>query len=180
MIPLILTAEEVEVVRQRFMAKVVKGPDCWGWSGFTQSPGGRGRMVIKQRTYYAYRVAFVLENDPLADGLVICHHCDNEACVRPDHLFAGTQAENIRDMDRKGRRKNKPRYSLDHHAVVASDEQVAWAIEMWSSGQMTQRAIGEALGVKQQTVSGWVHGTGRGRTSALIAETRRARREAAA
>lgn len=181
MIPLTLTPEEIKVIRVRFMAKVVKGPNCWTWKGFTQTPGGRARMRIKNRIYYAYRVAYVLEHGSIPDGLVVCHRCDNPACVRPDHLFAGTQADNVQDMTDKGRRKSKPRYGADHHKVTVTDEQVAWAVEMWTSGQMTQKAIGEALGVKQNTVSNWTCGRVRSVKGLVIAEQRRAaRREQAA
>jgi DNA-binding transcriptional regulator YiaG len=178
MIPLNLTPDEAKVVRERFLAKVKQGPDCWTWTGVAQTRGGRGRMVIKQRTYYAYRVAYALEYGSLPENLVICHRCDNPACVRPDHLFAGTQADNCADMAAKKRARTTPRYSTAHHKVTVTDEQVAWAIAMYRSGRMTQAAIGEVLGVKQQTVSGWVHRrvrltTAKGR---LIAARRRAAR----
>lgn len=176
MIPLKLTPHEMRVVRERFMAKVAQGPGCWTWKGFAQTPGGRGRMRIKNRTYYAYRVAYALEYGAVPEDLSICHRCDNPACVRPDHLFAGTQADNTADMDAKGRRRNAPRYGGDHHKVTTSDEQVAWAVAMYRSGRMTQAAIGEVLGVKQQTVSGWVHGVVRNTTAKgrAIAAKRRA------
>jgi hypothetical protein len=178
MIPLDLTPEEMNVIRQRFMAKVEQGSGCWTWKGVSQTRGGRGRMVIKQRVYYAYRVAYALEHGSLPENLGICHRCDNPACVRPDHLFAGTQADNVADMDVKGRRQNKPRFGRDHHKVTVSDERVAWAIGMYRSGRMTQTAIGEVLGVKQQTVSGWVHGEVRNTTAKgrLIAAKRRGAR----
>ncbi|MFF0736823.1 HNH endonuclease signature motif containing protein [Streptomyces chartreusis] len=178
MIPLDLTPEEKQVIRQRFLAKVEQGPDCWTWKGVAQTRGGRGRMRIKNRVYYAYRVAYALEHGSLPANLGICHRCDNPACVRPDHLFAGTQADNVTDMDRKGRRKNSPRYGRDHHKVTTTDDQVAWAIAMYRSGRMTQTLIGQILGVKQQTVSGWVHGQVRSTTAKgrLIAAKRNAAR----
>ena len=51
----------------------------------------------------AHRVAFELANGPIPDGVMVCHHCDNPPCVRPDHLFLGTNSENQRDSVQKGR-----------------------------------------------------------------------------
>lgn len=53
---------------------------------------------------YAHRFSYALAFGNIPDEIVICHRCDNPACVRPDHLFAGTQKDNLHDMTVKGRR----------------------------------------------------------------------------
>jgi len=157
-IPLSIAPEDVGIIRSRFLAKVKQGDGCWLWTGYTQTPLGRGRMRINNRVYYAYRVAYVLEHGSIPAGYVVCHHCDNPQCVRSDHLFAGLQADNVRDMHAKKRGRNNPPCGIDHHKVTVSDERVAWAKQMYTSGQMNQSAIAEVLGVTQQTISDWVRG----------------------
>lgn len=94
--------------QEQFYAKVSKTPTergCLEWLG-TCNPNGYGYFG---RHYYTHRVAWELANGPIPDGKSVLHHCDNRLCVNVDHLFLGTQADNMRDMDDKGRRSAPPR-----------------------------------------------------------------------
>src|SRR5689334_1618535 len=75
---------------------------CCEWRGATL-PKGYGYFYASGRMYYAHRVAYELANGPIADGHVVRHRCDNPRCVRPSHLLAGTQKDNLRDMAERGR-----------------------------------------------------------------------------
>lgn len=101
---------------ERFWARVNRnGPTmpgmdtpCWEWTG-RKDRDGYGRLEADGLSHAkAHRVAWRLVNGPIPEGEVICHHCDNPACVRsePDgsgHLFPGSQMENIHDSIAKGR-----------------------------------------------------------------------------
>lgn len=85
-----------------FWANVDRSGDCWLWLGATQSASG-GFRYGKFKSQLAHRYSWALTNGPIPTGLFVCHHCDVPLCVRPEHLFVGTQADNMRDMAAKGR-----------------------------------------------------------------------------
>src|SRR5690606_14563285 len=74
----------------------------WTWSGAV-STSGYGRFRLGPRHRPAHRVSLEWSlGRQLGASEVACHACDNKLCVRPSHIWAGTQKENIRDAVRKG------------------------------------------------------------------------------
>lgn len=94
-------------IAQRWCRFVRIGDDCWDWIGATVS-GGYGCLMVRaqHRVSLAHRIAWEMFKGPIPAGLVVCHTCDRPQCVNPEHLFLGTNHENILDSVRKGRHKH--------------------------------------------------------------------------
>ena len=94
-------------IGDRFWPKIVRrGPDeCWEWQAAksTRGYGKLGAPGTDAGCEYAHRVSWELHNGPIPDGMHVLHHCDNRICVNPQHLFLGTNLDNILDMRAKGR-----------------------------------------------------------------------------
>lgn len=99
--------------------QVLKGASgCWEWP-MSRTHAGYGQLAGmtngKQVNHYAHRVSYFLAYGPFRRDAVICHKCDNPACINPDHLFLGTQKDNMRDCSGKGRTHNGPKPIGDRH-----------------------------------------------------------------
>ena len=76
---------------------------CWEWQG-CKDELGYGQWRWRSKNWPAHRISMLIDgNDP--QGYQVNHHCDNPSCVNPQHLYLGTQEENMRDMVQRGRQK---------------------------------------------------------------------------
>jgi HNH endonuclease len=94
-------------IADRFWGKVNKTDTCWLWAGASHENrrGTRyGSMTVsKSRTVAVHRLSYTLAFGEIPAGMFICHRCDTPLCVRPDHLFAASNSENMLDCVAKGR-----------------------------------------------------------------------------
>jgi hypothetical protein len=86
----------------RFWEQVDKTDNCWT---IKNDKGKRPRFGYQNCRVHAARVAYKFSCSDFNDTMLVCHKCDNEFCVRPDHLFLGTSKDNVRDRINKGRGK---------------------------------------------------------------------------
>lgn len=97
--------------------KTITTAGCWEWVG-SKRRYGYGQVYFNGKSAVkAHRVAWELAYGPVSDGLCVLHKCDNTACINPDHLFLGSQLDNIRDMNLKGRhgKTGKPKLMATCH-----------------------------------------------------------------
>lgn len=145
----------------RFWSKVDRSGECWEWTACRAS-SGYGKLSVARIPRLAHRLSWEFANGPIPEGLYVCHHCDNPPCVRPDHLFLGTAADNAADMLAKGRGSAPPHYlGHDHHFVVVTDSEVRAARESYAAGRESQKQIAARLSTSPSTVRQWMSGVAR-------------------
>ena len=133
---------------------------CWIWNKHLAS-NGYGRMRYNGKMQQAHRVMYEVKKGPIPKGMNVLHKCDVKDCINPDHLFLGTQKDNMKDMYDKGR-ANPPKGESHPHAKV-TDERVRNMRALARSGELTVKEIAGIHGISAcQTYKilageGWKH-----------------------
>lgn len=110
-----------------------------------QNNGNYGQIEYKRKTYLVHRVAYYLAKGDIPKGYIICHSCDTPLCINPDHLWAGTYADNVNDMIAKHRQRYKQLKKIDDNQLRII------SIEILSGAK--QKEIAKKYGVSQSYVS---------------------------
>lgn len=142
------------------------GP-CWLWTGAIAKKTGYGKVAVptehgSQHTNI-HRVAWTLWRGPIPVRIKVCHHCDIKHCGSPDHLFLGTQKQNMEDMVEKGRSLTGDRNpSITHAARLVRGErhhqskltwtQVLEARRLHQQHGMGPTALAKLCGVTPATI----------------------------
>lgn len=117
----------MKTTQQRFEEKVDRIPigGCHLWTGAVNQYG-YGNVTVNKKTEKAHRLAWMLYRGIIPAGAVVCHKCDNPGCVNPDHLFVGTQQENLVDMHSKGRHVMRDKSWCERRRSYAGSENPNW------------------------------------------------------
>lgn len=138
-------------IRARFDAKWTPEPNsgCYIWTAGL-SRKGYGRVGFRGSNQQAQRVAWILEFGDIQPGLWVLHKCDVRCCVNPAHLFLGTNADNVADMIKKGRRvQGRTFFGWNNSMAVLTEEDV---LAIRSNTNLTHEDLGLKYGVGTGTI----------------------------
>lgn len=158
-----------ESTRREFWSNVdIRGEDeCWEWTG-GKSGNGYGNFMQNGDYIGAHRMAYLIAEgeppEPQAN-----HHCDNRSCVNPNHIYAGTQKENIRDAMERGRFPLTGAVTTDQTGennggsrLTAAEAKLIWELK----DEYTQYELADMFDVSRSNISvihrglSWTHVTG--------------------
>ena len=142
---------------------------CWNWDLCLDGRGYGYSRRNKFTSRSAHRLSYYLFVGPIAEGLFVCHHCDNPKCINPEHLFIGTQKDNMMDMAAKGRGhiedhkgKKNPFYGKRHTAEAKRRTGMANAIHQKGAGNsqygtcwIYNEKISETMRISRDKLSLW-------------------------
>ena len=144
----------------RFWPRVLKTDGCWIWQGY-KDPNGYGQIGRRAKLILVHRLSWELTYGSIPNGLWVLHSCDNPSCVRPDHLFLGTNADNVRDMVAKGRARNAGTMRLccgDKNVNAKLTGEIVREVRQLCASGVTRTELARRYGVNITTISRAVSG----------------------
>lgn len=135
----------------RFLAKIDKTPGCWHWAAGKDGIGyGRHARYLGETR--AHRLSYRLFKGEIPSGLKVLHTCDVRHCVNPNHLWLGTQADNVADMIQKGRSRHGDLRGEKNGQARLTPERVAQIRKLRDVGY-TYTQLAEEFGVSRMTAN---------------------------
>lgn len=139
--------EYTNELKQRLIQKtVINENGCWLWTGCTKQ-FDYGVVRAKRKNYLAHRLAYEIFKNELPGNKYVCHSCDTPRCINPDHLFLGTQTENMFDAKTKKRMKS----GEDHYSTKLSKKDVE-EIRVLVGMKFSQRKLAKLFSVSQSCI----------------------------
>lgn len=140
-----ISQEHLSDIKNRLDNHSVPEPNsgCFLWTGFIDRLNGYGKLNYGGRCIGAHRLAYAAYKGIVPPRSFVCHSCDTPSCVNPDHLFLGTNSDNVTDRHKKGRTaygEMLSKLTIKQIAAIKS-----------ASGNQTE--IGQRFGISQSQVS---------------------------
>lgn len=144
----------LESAESRFFAVVEKGDKCWEWKGVVNKAGYGFFAPQKGCHVFSHRFSWEMHFGPIPDGLFVLHRCDNPPCVRPDHLFLGTDMDNSTDKILK----NRHAHGSKHGQAKLDECKVAEIRRIYNAGGVTKSSLARTFGVSNGVIREVIRG----------------------
>jgi hypothetical protein len=160
-------ANELSALKERLLSNYTEhdggyATPCWMWLG-TITSDGYGRLSVNDCGRPAHRYSWLCHFGDIPQNMNVCHHCDNPWCIRPDHLFLGTDQDNVDDMRAKGRDTYGQNYGKNNGQSRLTDEQVLEIRRKCAAGGLSHEKIARQYHIDRKTVAhinsgrNWIH-----------------------
>lgn len=144
----------MRTLEERFWSRVKKdcANGCWEWQSCLHKCG-YGQISINRKSIGVHRVSYAMHH-PLTINLLdesticVCHKCDNRKCCNPAHLFLGSNADNTRDRNEKGRQAK----GMQTGAAKLTEQQVLEIRHQYAAGNITQRQLANIFNVRHEAI----------------------------
>ena len=138
------------------MEEINNRDTCWIWKGGKDKDGYgvimTGSLEGKIKRIRSHRYSWEYFFGTIPNGMLVCHKCDNPACVNPDHLFLGTFKDNTQDMIQKGRKGYNNLGGCRNPRGKLSSQQVVSIRELFSTGRYTKRQLGRMFNIGDRQI----------------------------
>lgn len=147
----------MKAMSERLADKYVESGDCWIWTGAKNKNGYGCVSTGKGTSTTAHKASYQVHVGPVAEGLDVCHKCDNPSCINPKHLFLGTRKENMQDSKRKGRQNPARAKGEETGSSKLTNDQVISVFKSAKAG-VSLSQIAKTYNVRKQTIWSIAHG----------------------
>jgi HNH endonuclease len=132
----------------RFESHIISKENCWFTDLTTKRSGYPSISDDNGKMKYASKISYKIYNNPIAEGLIIRHICDNPLCVNPDYLELGTHQDNVNDRNSRNRQAKGEKV----HTCKLTEKQVLEIKRLLAKGNYSQRKIAKMFGISQMNI----------------------------
>jgi hypothetical protein len=145
----------------RFWRNVSKSESCWLWTG-SLDDRGYGNLGVRRPgsriTQRAHRLSWEIHHGPIAGGLSVLHKCDVRHCVNPEHLYLGTQKDNVHDSMSRGRQVLPNQVGSRHSHAKLDEDMVRHILWLDANKAMRRGEIAKMLNITASQITAICHG----------------------
>jgi hypothetical protein len=141
---------KMKTLEERFLEKTRRNDEtgCLEWTG-CKDKKGYGHFRYNGKVIRSHRVSWMIHRGDIPEGLFVCHTCDNPGCVEINHLWIGTDGENLKDMYDKGRRDQ---VGENNGCSKLMWEKVEVIRIKYADGGVTMKQLAEEFGVSKSAI----------------------------